>query len=139
MFHEMLFPIIPACINVKFECSQNHFPFSKVSLLSSLFFQPTNNSSAGHPVLARRLQSAALSLLSLLQSIRLSLAGDTSLDNNNSRNELTGKWQLSSDQPPPSGLNSFTAAHNGFCSQGPGVTNTTHTCCRFIYKPRTAF
>ncbi len=54
----------------------------------------------------------------------LSHTGITSSDYNNNSNELTGKWQLRSDRS--SGLNWFTAAHNGFYSQGPAVTNTTH-------------
>lgn len=62
-------------------------------------------------------------LVSFTSGPLLSHAGVTSSNNNNNSNALTGKWQLCSDHS--SGLNWFTAC-NGFYSQGPGVTNTTH-------------
>ena len=89
------------------------------------FFSKPNFFNPGALLLPRySATSVHSSSLAPAPSPLLSHTGITSSDYNNNSNELTYKWQLSSDRS--SGLNWFRAAHNGFYSQGPGVPDTTH-------------
>lgn len=114
--------------SLHFQSSSAHwniFFFFLNPILFFLNFQPRNNSSFAafnSAVLLSHFNPQLLVCSS--SSPLLSHTGITSSDYNNNSNELAGKWQLRSDRS--SGLNWFTAAHNGFYSQGPSLTNSTH-------------